>query len=83
MKTTEMAEYLGYENAEAFESSTPWSKVPREKRFNYLMKLNKRILDKLEESGYITREKKGRYNIIKITQAACMKNRTHISGKLD
>ena len=81
MKTTEIAEYLGYENVEGFEGSAPWSKVPREKRFNYLMKLNKRILDKLEEAGYIVREKRGRHNIIKITPGGVYV--AHISGKLD
>jgi len=81
MKTTEIAEYLGYENVEGFEGSAPWSKVPREERFKYLMKLNKRILDKLEEAGYIIREKRGRHNIIKITTGGVYV--AHISGKLD
>ena len=40
--------------------------MPREERFKYLIKLNKWILDKLEESGYMTREKRGRHNIMKI-----------------
>ena len=45
------------------------------------MKLNKRILDKLEEAGYISREKRGRHNIIKITPGGVYV--AHISGKLD
>ena len=55
--------------------------MPREERFKYLIKLNKWILDKLEESGYMTREKRGRHNIIKITTGGVYV--AHISGKLD
>ena len=80
MKTTEIAEYLGYEGIEGFEGCAPWRKVPREKRFNYLMKLNKRILAKLEEDGYIKRERRGKYNIIKITTGGVYI--AHISGQL-
>jgi len=80
IKTTEIAEYLGSENVEGFEKCVPWAKVPRDERVNYLMKLNKRILRKLEENGYITRERRGRYNLIKITTGGIYV--AHISGQL-
>jgi len=67
MTTTEIAEYLAEQKVEGFEKCSPWRRLPRDQRFNPLMKLNKRILQKLEKSGYITRERKGRYNTIKIT----------------
>ena len=44
------------------------------------MKLNKRILDKLERNGYIIRERVGRYNTIKITETG--RYVAHINGLL-
>jgi len=80
MKTTEILEHLASEKVEGFEKCAPWRKVPRKERFNYLMKLNKRILEKLDVSGYITRERRGRYNLIKVTKAGAYV--AHISGQL-
>jgi len=80
MTTIKIAEYLAEQKVEGFENCCPWSRLPRHKRFNPLMKLNKRILQKLEESGYITRERKGRYNTIKITPSGIAV--AHISGQL-
>jgi len=80
MKTTEIAEYLGLEGVEGFEGCAPWSKVPRSKRFNYLIKLNKRILTKLEKDDYVKRKRRRRYNIIKITTGGVYV--AHISGQL-
>jgi len=79
-KTTEIAEYLGSEKVEGFEKCIPWVKVPRNERFNYLMKLDKRILRKLEKNRYVTRERRGRYNTIKITASGTYL--AHISGQL-
>jgi len=80
MTTPELAEYLARKGVEGFKGCEDWSKIPREKRINYLMTLNKRILNKLENSGYITREKRGRYNRIKITRGGLYI--AHLSGQL-
>lgn len=83
MKTTEIIEHLAREGVQGFERCTDMRsrKLPRKDKINCLMKLNKGILQKLEENGYIKRVKVGRYNTIVLTEAG--KYVAHISGQLD
>lgn len=76
MKPIEIVRYLGSQKIPGFETclDVVSSKIPRkdktyDKRINYLMKLNKSILARLEASGYIKREKVGTNNLVKITEA--------------
>lgn len=82
MKTKEILELLRESGVDGFEKD--YTKlIGEEKRRTqqkYLIKLNKGILEKLEKSGYIIREKLGRYNTIKITESG--KYVAHISGLL-
>ena len=83
MKTKEILDFLREIEAEGFEKDYAKLKLSEERRETQqrlLTSLNKRILDKLEKSGYITREKLGRYNTIKITESG--KYVAHISGFL-
>ena len=82
LKTKEILDLLRESKVEGFEKD--YTKlIGEEKRRTqqrYLIKLNKGILDKLEKSGYITREKLGRYHTIRITESG--KYVAHISGLL-
>jgi uncharacterized protein YktA (UPF0223 family) len=82
MKTKEIFDFLRESNVEGFEKD--YTKLigaeKRKTQQGYLIKLNKGILDRLEKSGYIVREKLGRYNTIKITESG--KYVAHISGLL-
>jgi len=78
MKTIDILNFLRDVGVEGFEED--YSRLRRVSRINYLMKLNKGLLEKLEKSGYITRERQGRYNIIRITKAGIYVS--HISGLL-
>lgn len=82
MKTLDILEYLGSQKAPGFEKCADIRsrKIPRGERINYLMKLNKGILEKLEANGYISRERSGKYNLIKITESGIYV--AHISGEL-
>jgi len=85
MKTNEIIQFLKEIGNEEFDETK--YKAKQEKRDErsikqaLLTKLNKKILEKLEHSGYVTREKVGRYNTIKITEAG--RYIAHISGLLD
>jgi len=83
MKTIEILEHLGSQNVQGFEKCADIRsrKMLRGEKINYLMKLNKGILGKLEANGYISREKSGKYNLIKITQSGIYV--AHISGELE
>jgi len=78
MKTIDILKFLRAEKVEGFEEE--YLRLRRTERSNYLMKLNKGILEKLEASGYVTRERRGKCNIIKITKAGIYV--AHISGLL-
>jgi predicted transcriptional regulator len=83
MKTDDILEYLGSQKVAGFEECanihSP-GRIHRRGKINYLMKLNKRILEKLEEAGYISREKSGKYNLIEITPRGVYI--AHLSGEL-
>lgn len=66
-KTAEIIGFLREQRIQGFEEE--YDKMKRNKKSNYLMKLNKGILEKLENEGYITRERLGKNNIIKITDS--------------
>ncbi len=82
MKTTEIIEYLASEGVQGFEKCIDMRsrKLSRKDKINCLMKLNKRILEKLEGNGYIERIKVGRYNQIVLKEPG--KYVAHISGLL-
>ena len=76
MKTTEIIESLRRGGIKGFDEE--YERLLRPQKINYLMKLNKGILEKLEAEGYITRERVGKYNTIKITESG--RYVAHISG---
>lgn len=76
MKTTQIINFLHNEGVEGYEEE--YGRMHRIKRINYLMKLNKGILEKLERDEYITWERVGKYNTIKMTESG--KYIAHISG---
>lgn len=78
MKTREILGFLRENGVEGFEKD--YKKLDRGGKINYLMKLNKGILEKLENNGYIIREKTGRFSLIKITESGTYV--AHISGLL-
>jgi len=87
MKPIEIVGYLGSQKTPGFENCLDIAsrRIARKdkayvKRINYLMKLNKRILEKLETNGYIKRERVGTNNLVKITEAGIFV--AHFSGEL-
>jgi len=76
MKTDKIIGFLREEGVEGFDKE--YERLERPQKINYLMKLNKGILEKLAAEGYITRERVGKYNTIKITESG--KYVAHISG---
>ena len=82
MNTKEILDFLKAKSEEFNEESLKPEirKDKRRKQQALLNRLNKKILNKLEMEGYIKREKTGRYNTIKITQAG--KYMAYISGFL-
>jgi len=82
MKTKEILDLLRESRVEGFEKDYAklFGEKKRQTQQRYLVKLNKGILDRLEKSGYITRDKLGRYNTITITDSG--KYVAHISGLL-
>lgn len=77
LKTIDILEFLGKKGEPTFEEclkirSQGFGKglskaEDRGKRINYLMRLNKGILSKLESDGYVSRKQIGKYNTINIT----------------
>jgi hypothetical protein len=77
LKTIDILEFLGNEGVPTFEECIQirshsfgrgLSKAQdRGKRINYLMRLNKGILAKLESEGYVSRKQIGKFNTINIT----------------
>jgi hypothetical protein len=57
-----------------------YSSLDRGEKTNYLMKLNKGILEKLRSSGYITTDQLGKFKLIRITESG--KYVAYISGLL-
>lgn len=82
LKTIDLLEHLGSQKVLGFEkcANIRLRKIPKGEKINYLMKLNKGILEKLEANGYISRERSGKYNLIKIAQSGIYV--AHISGEL-
>lgn len=82
MKTNELLNLLRQSSVEGFEKDYQklLGEQKRKTHIAYLIKLNKKILDKLESNGYIIREKVGKYNTIRITESG--KYLAHISGLL-
>lgn len=80
MKTKEIMDFLRKNGVEGFEKDyeTMIGEEKRQTQQRYLIRLNKQILEKLERSGYIKREKLGRYNTIRITGSG--RYVAHISG---
>lgn len=78
MRTNQIIDFLRKEKVEGF--GEEFSKMQRPQKINYKMKLNKGILDKLENEGYITRERIGKNNTIRITESG--KYIAYLSGTL-
>ena len=86
MKTKDIIQFLQELGIEEFDESKldeNKQKTHDKRRIQQtlLIRLNKKILEKLEREGYIIREKTGRYNTIKITETG--KYAAHISGFLE
>ena len=82
MKTVDILKFLGEKGEPDFKECVNWQSrsFPRGKRINFLMKLNKGILSKLEKEGYISRRQSGKYNIIEITPKGLFA--AHVSGQI-
>jgi len=81
MKTKAIIRFLQELGIEEFDEAKQKTHDKRRIQQTLLIKLNKKILEKLEQEGYIIREKTGRYNTIKITETG--KYAAHISGFLE
>lgn len=84
MKTKEILDFLKKLEIEDFDEKNLKAEIRKDKRRTlqmFLNRLNKKILNRLEMEGYIKREKSGRYNTIKITDAG--KYVAYISGFVD
>ncbi len=79
MRTSEILGFLHEEGVEGFEEDP--SRLSRGNKVAMLMRLNKGITGKLEESGYIAKERRGRENIYRITESG--KYVACVSGLLD
>jgi len=83
MKTENITQFLKKSGIEEFDEDKILKEThgdSRKAKQKLLTRLNKKILDKLERNGYIVREKVGKYNTIKITEAG--RYVAHISGLL-
>ncbi|MGA3059628.1 MAG: DUF6293 family protein [Candidatus Bathyarchaeia archaeon] len=82
MNTTKILQSLGTQKVKGYEKCTEMftRKMSRGEKTNCLMKLNKGILSKLESEGYVSREKQGKYNLIKIEPKGVFV--AHISGQM-
>jgi hypothetical protein len=79
MRTSEILGFLHREGVEGFEDDP--ESLERRKKISMLMRLTKGITGKLEDSGYITKERRGRKNIYGITESG--KYVACVSGLLD
>ena len=83
-RMTDLLEILQEKKCEGFEESFPKKRLTESERkiqSKQLMKLDKRILPRLEREGFVTRSKDGRSVYITITDSG--KYATYISGKLE
>jgi len=84
MRTSEILEYLHGEGVEGFEDDP--NKLTRSEKIGMLMRLNKGITGKLEDAGYIAKEKRGRENVYTITDSgeyvACVSGLMEIEESL-
>jgi len=78
IKTIDLIEYLGSEGFQDY--AVDYYRLSRNEKTALIMKLNRNIIDKLAESGYITKTKLGRENTYKITDTG--KYIASISGLL-
>ncbi|MEM3208078.1 MAG: DUF6293 family protein [Halobacteria archaeon] len=67
MSTRDLLGFLREEKVEGFEQE--YKKMERGDKINYLMKLSKGILEKLEDAGYVEVKREGKHNRISITEA--------------
>jgi len=67
MLTSDVLNFLHDSGIEGFEDDP--DKLRRNEKIGMLMRLNKGISGKLEDAGYILKEKRGRQNIYKITDS--------------
>ena len=67
IRTSEMLSFLYEQGVEGFEEDP--EKMRRNEKITLLMRLNKGITGKLESAGYITKEKRGRENLYRITES--------------
>ncbi len=67
MRTSELLEFLYKEGVEGFEIDP--TGLGRSEKITLLMRLNKGITGKLENAGYIRKEKRGRENLYTITDS--------------
>lgn len=67
MRTGELLEFLFREGIEGFDVDP--SGLDRSEKITLLMRLNKGITGKLEQAGYIRKEKRGRENLYSITES--------------
>lgn len=83
MRTKDILDYLREQNVDGFEFDHMRFTGTQRRRIQQmnLTRLNKQILNKLEHAGYITREKKGRYNRIQITKSGI--SVAHITGLVE
>ena len=84
MRTSEILEYLHGEGVEGFEDDP--NKLTRSEKIGMLMRLNKGITGKLEDAGYIAKEKRGRENVYTVTDSgeyvACVSGLMEIEESL-
>jgi hypothetical protein len=67
MRTGDILSYLHESEIEGFEENPDYLK--RSDKIGMLMRLNKGITGKLEDAGYIVKEKRGRENVFRITDS--------------
>ncbi|MFQ5910479.1 MAG: DUF6293 family protein [Thermoplasmata archaeon] len=68
MRTEELLEVLG-EDFDDFSEGKRYRRLPRRRKQVLLMRLNRRVLDPLEERGHITRKREGRYSRVSISES--------------
>jgi hypothetical protein len=78
VKTVDLIEYLGDQGFEDY--SVDYYGLGRNEKSAVIMKLNRNVIDKLSEKGYMTKRKLGRENEYKITETG--KYIVSISGLL-
>lgn len=80
MRTSEVLEFLYDSGVEGFRDENP-DTLSRRQKMTLLMRLNKGVSQKLEDAGYISKERLGRENIFRITESG--KYVACVSGRLE